>query len=74
MKESASAHQQRAFGIYGRAHAARNAAAPGEERRFTMKTLYTNGLILTLDEDPEAQYDGIRRINARDWLLGLTDQ
>ena len=29
--------------------------------------------ILTLDEDPEAQYDGIRRINARDWLLGLTD-
>lgn len=27
--------------------------------------------ILTLDEDPEAQYDGIRRINARDWLLGL---
>lgn len=30
-------------------------------------------VILTLDEDPEAQYDGIRRINARDWLLGLTD-
>ena len=30
-------------------------------------------LILTMDEDPEAQYDGIRRINARDWLLGLTD-
>lgn len=29
--------------------------------------------ILTLDDDPEAQYDGIRRINARDWLLGLTD-
>lgn len=28
--------------------------------------------ILTLDEDPEAQYDGIRRVNARDWLLGLT--
>ncbi|MDE7197580.1 MAG: ATP-binding protein [Lachnospiraceae bacterium] len=27
--------------------------------------------ILTLDEDPEEQYDGIRRINARDWLLGL---
>lgn len=27
--------------------------------------------ILTLDEEPEAQYDGIRRINARDWLLGL---
>lgn len=27
--------------------------------------------ILTLDEDPEAQYEGIRRINARDWLLGL---
>lgn len=29
--------------------------------------------ILTMDEDPETQYDGIRRINARDWLLGLTD-
>lgn len=30
-------------------------------------------VILTLDEDSEAQHDGIRRINARDWLLGLTD-
>lgn len=30
-------------------------------------------LILTLDDDPEAQYNGIRRVNARDWLLGLTD-
>lgn len=30
-------------------------------------------MILTLDEDPETQYDGIRRVNARDWLLGLTD-
>lgn len=30
-------------------------------------------IILTLDDDPEAQYNGIRRINARDWLLGLTD-
>ena len=30
-------------------------------------------MILTLDDDPEAQYDGIRRINARDWLFGLTD-
>lgn len=27
--------------------------------------------ILTLDEDPEAQYDGIRCVNARDWLLGM---
>ena len=26
--------------------------------------------ILTLDEDPEANYDGIRKINALDWLLG----
>lgn len=26
--------------------------------------------ILTLDEDPEANYDGIRRINALDWLMG----
>ena len=30
-------------------------------------------MILTLDEDPETQYDGICRVNARDWLLGLTD-
>ena len=30
-------------------------------------------IILTLDDDPEMHYDGIRRINARDWLLGLTD-
>lgn len=30
-------------------------------------------MLLTLDDEPEAQYDGIRRINARDWLLGLTD-
>lgn len=29
--------------------------------------------ILTLDDDPEIQYDGIRRVNARDWLLGLVD-
>lgn len=29
--------------------------------------------ILTLDEDPEADYDGIRRINALDWLLGKID-
>lgn len=27
--------------------------------------------ILTMDDDPEVQYDGIRRINVRDWLLGL---
>ena len=26
-------------------------------------------LILTLDEDPEADYEGIRRVNALDWLL-----
>lgn len=26
--------------------------------------------ILTLDEDPEADYEGIRRINALDWLIG----
>lgn len=30
-------------------------------------------VILTLDEDPEADYDGIRRINALDWLVGSTD-
>jgi predicted AAA+ superfamily ATPase len=28
--------------------------------------------ILTLDEDPETDYDGIRRINALDWLIGKT--
>lgn len=27
-------------------------------------------LLLTLDEDPEADYDGIRRVNVLDWLLG----
>ena len=27
-------------------------------------------VILTLDEDPEADYDGIRRINALDWMMG----
>lgn len=27
-------------------------------------------MILTLDEDPEADYDGIRRINALEWLMG----
>ena len=26
--------------------------------------------ILTLDEDPQADYNGIRRINALDWLMG----
>lgn len=30
-------------------------------------------MLLTMDDDPEAQYDGIRRVNARDWLLRLTD-
>lgn len=29
--------------------------------------------ILTLDEDPEADYDGIRRINALEWLMGMAD-
>lgn len=28
-------------------------------------------IILTMDEEPEEQYNGIRRLNARDWLLGL---
>ena len=26
--------------------------------------------ILTLDDDPEADYEGIRRVNALDWLMG----
>ena len=30
-------------------------------------------VILTLDEDPEADYEGIRRINALDWLVGKTE-
>lgn len=30
-------------------------------------------VLLTMDDDPEVHYDGIRRLNARDWLLGLTD-
>ncbi len=28
-------------------------------------------LILTLDEDPETDYEGIRRLNALEWLAGL---
>lgn len=30
-------------------------------------------VILTLDEDPEADYEGIRRVNALDWLMGTAD-
>ena len=30
-------------------------------------------VILTLDEDPEADYEGIRRINALEWLIGKTE-
>lgn len=30
----------------------------------------TRCFILTLDEDPEADYEGIRRVNALDWLMG----
>lgn len=30
-------------------------------------------ILLTLDEDPEADYEGIRRINALDWLIGKTE-
>ena len=30
-------------------------------------------LLLTLDDDPEADYNGIRKVNALDWLLGNID-
>lgn len=30
-------------------------------------------MIMTLDEDPEADYDGVRRINALQWLAGQTE-
>lgn len=30
-------------------------------------------IILTLDEDPDADYEGIRRINALDWLMGTAE-
>lgn len=30
--------------------------------------------ILTLDEDPETDFDGIRKVNALDWLLGAVGQ
>ena len=30
-------------------------------------------ILLTMYDDPEVHYDGIRRINARDWLLGLEE-
>ena len=29
--------------------------------------------ILTLDEDPEADYDGIRRVNVLDWFMGTVN-
>jgi ATPase len=29
--------------------------------------------ILTLDDDPSADYDGIKRINALKWLMGEFD-
>ncbi|MCI2046645.1 MAG: ATP-binding protein [Faecalibacterium sp.] len=35
----------------------------------TIKDHYPK-IILTLDDDPEADYDGIRRINALNWLMG----
>ena len=30
-------------------------------------------VLLTIDKDAEAHYDGIQRINERDWLLDLTE-
>lgn len=38
----------------------------------TIKDHYPK-ILLTMDDDPEVHYDGIRRINARDWLLGLEE-
>ncbi len=29
--------------------------------------------IYPLDEDPEADYEGIRRVNALEWLVGKVD-
>ena len=29
--------------------------------------------ILTLDEDPDGDYEGIRRINALDWFVGKAE-
>lgn len=34
---------------------------------------YYPKMILTLDEDPEADYEGIRRMNALDWLMGTVE-
>ncbi len=31
-------------------------------------------LLLTLDDDPPADYDGIRRLNALDWLIGRVER
>lgn len=31
---------------------------------------YYPKFILTLDEDPDADFDGIRKINVLDWLIG----
>jgi len=40
-----------------------------ELRSFNSIQDHYEKIILTLDEDPEADYDGIRRINVLDWLI-----
>lgn len=41
-----------------------------ELKPLAMINDYYPKVILTLDEDPEADYNGIRRINALEWLIG----
>ena len=40
----------------------------GKQHLKTIKDHYPK-LLLTMDDDPEIHYDGIRRVNVRDWLL-----
>ena len=42
--------------------------AAGYKKEGVLKFWYTL-YILTLDEDPDADYDGIKRINALQWMV-----
>lgn len=44
-----------------------------ELRQLTAVKDHYPKFVLTLDDDPEMQYDGIRIMNARDWLLEKAD-
>ena len=45
-------------------------AVAGRYIPFITDPHWSEEIILTLDDDPEADYEGIRRINALEWLIG----